>query len=63
MTYAPGGLLLPLPPAEHPFEQVKMNLVVSLPTITAGYDAVFIVVDKFSKLGNKRSCTLFLDKY
>ena len=33
-----------------------MNLVVSLLTTTVGYDAVFTVVDKFSKLVKFKPC-------
>ena len=33
-----------------------MDLIVSLPTTTTGYDAVFIVVDRFSKLVEFTPC-------
>ena len=34
-----------------------MDLVTSLPQTTAGYDAVFTVVDRFSKLVKFTPCT------
>ena len=33
-----------------------MDLIVSLPTTTTGYDAVFTVVDRFSKLVKFTPC-------
>ena len=34
-----------------------MDLVTSLPQTAAGYDAVFIVIDRFSKLVKLKPCT------
>jgi hypothetical protein len=44
----PAGLLQPLPPASLPWEEITADLIVELPK-SCGYDAVFVVVDRFTK--------------
>src|SRR5690349_20952584 len=46
----PGGLLQPLPIPTHPWEQVSMDFIVHLPKTKAGFDAIVVFVDTFSKM-------------
>ena len=46
----PGGLLQPLPILTHPWEQVSMDFIVQLPKTKAGFDAIVMFVDTFSKM-------------
>ena len=46
----PAGLLQPLPVPSHPWESVSMDFIVDLPKTAQGFDAIFTVVDRFSKL-------------
>ncbi len=41
---------MPLSVPERPFECVSMDFVTSLPLTERGFDAIFVVVDKFSKM-------------
>ena len=49
-TQAPIGNLQPLDAPSHAFEQVTMDFVTHLPQTARGFDVVFTVVDRFSKL-------------
>ena len=49
-TQAPIDNLQPLDAPSHAFEQVTMDFVTHLPQTARGFDAVFTVVDWFSKL-------------
>jgi len=44
----PQGSLQPLPPPSSPWEEITADLIVELP-LSNGYDAVFVVVDRFTK--------------
>jgi hypothetical protein len=45
------GLLRPLPILQGPWESVSMDFMVSLPP-SRGFDAIMVVVDKFSKMAH-----------
>jgi hypothetical protein len=45
-----AGLLQPLPIPEGPWESVSMDFMVSLPS--KGFDAIMVVVDRFSKMAH-----------
>ena len=47
---ATAGLLQPLPIPDHPWQQVTMDLITSLPLSRAGHDAIVVFVDKLSKM-------------
>ena len=49
-TTKPKGHLQPLENPNKPFEHISMDFVMSLPVSTRGYDAVFTIVDRFSRL-------------
>jgi len=44
----PTGTLQPLPPPSEAWEEISADLIVELPN-SNGYDAVFVVVDRFTK--------------
>src|SRR3954465_3203553 len=46
----PGGLLQPLPIPTRPWEQVSMDFIVQLPKTKAGFNAIVVFVDTFSKM-------------
>jgi hypothetical protein len=46
----PAGLLQPLPIPKQPWDQVSMDFIVQLPTTKAGFDAIVVFVDTFSKM-------------
>ncbi|KAH7624275.1 putative Transposon Tf2-6 polyprotein [Nannochloris sp. 'desiccata'] len=45
----PAGLLQPLELPNEPWESVSMDFIVKLPKTKEGFDAVMVVVDRFSK--------------
>jgi len=47
---APAGLLQPLPVPEFRWDSVSMDFIVDLPETPNGFDAVFTVVDRLSKM-------------
>src|SRR3954468_7947803 len=47
---ASAGLLQPLPIPKQPWDQVSMDFIVQLPTTKAGFDAIVVFVDTFSKM-------------
>ena len=46
----PMGLLQPLPIPDRRWQQVTMDLITQLPESRSGHDAVFVVVDKLTKM-------------
>jgi hypothetical protein len=49
---APSGLLQPLPIPHRPWEVISIDFVGPLPRTTDYFDAVLVVVDKFSKMAH-----------
>lgn len=50
-TQRPMGLLQPLEPPDRPFTHITMDLITDLPPHPIhGYDAILVVVDRFSKM-------------
>src|SRR5262249_52174447 len=45
----PGGLLKPLPIPKWKWDQITMDFVCGLPRTAAGYDAVWVIVDRLTK--------------
>jgi len=44
------GLLVPLPVPARPWASISMDFIVRLPPSTLGYDAILVVVDRFTKM-------------
>ena len=55
-TRRPAGLLQPLPLPEQKWEQVSLDLITALPKTKEGYDALFVVVDRLSKMIHVAPC-------
>jgi hypothetical protein len=53
---APIGLLRPLPIPERPWSSVSMDLITQLPRTPNGYDAIFVVVCRFTKMVHYIPC-------
>ena len=56
-TTKPKGLLQPLENPSKCFEHISMDFIMSLPTSTRQYDAVFTIVDRFSRMVRFIPCT------
>ncbi|CAI5472116.1 unnamed protein product [Closterium sp. Yama58-4] len=67
-----AGLLQPIPPPDRPRQVVKMDFIMALPRTVRGHDAIFVVVDKFSRAAHfipthgqvtaEEAATLLVDK-
>ena len=49
-------LYIPLPVPTRPWDSINMYFVLGLPKTQKGYDSIFVVVDRFSKLPNCVAC-------
>ncbi|CAA93236.1 retrotransposable element/transposon Tf2-type [Schizosaccharomyces pombe] len=55
-NHKPYGPLQPIPPSERPWESLSMDFITALPE-SSGYNALFVVVDRFSKMAILVPCT------
>jgi hypothetical protein len=46
----PAGLLQPLKIPHWKWEEINMDFIVGLPTTQSGYDSIWVIVDRFSKV-------------
>lgn len=49
-TQKPIGLLQPLENPTKPFQHISMDFIFNLPVSERGYDGIFTIVDRFSRL-------------
>jgi hypothetical protein len=48
----PTGLLQPLKIPQWKWEEISMDFIVGLPTTQSGYDSIWVIVDRFSKVAH-----------
>ena len=59
----PIGLLQPVENPSKPFEHISMDFIFNLPVSKNGYDGIFTVVDRFSRLVRFIPCHSTIDAY
>jgi hypothetical protein len=47
-----AGLLQPLKIPQWKWEEISMDLIVGLPTMQSGYDSIWVIMDRFSKVAH-----------
>jgi hypothetical protein len=48
----PAGLLQPLKIPEWKWEEIRMDFIVGLPRTQAGYDSIWVIVDRLTKVAH-----------
>jgi hypothetical protein len=48
----PAGLLQPLKILQWKWEEISMDFIIGLPTMQSGYDSIWVIVDRFSRVAH-----------